>query len=77
MIISLFAIFVLFAGIFLFEVPALIKQKYWRELAAFLFFWGLSLTLAVLLTFNIPVPNPQKMINTSVEYIFKLIKHNL
>lgn len=73
MILTLFTIFVLFAGILLFETPALVKQKYWRELAAFLFLWVFSLTLAILLTFNIPVPNPQEIINNSVNYIFRLL----
>ncbi|MDH7577013.1 MAG: hypothetical protein QHH75_04125 [Bacillota bacterium] len=54
------------AGIALYEVPKLTRQKMWRELTAFSGFLLIGLALALALALGLPVPNPTR----GVEYIF-------
>lgn len=49
------------------EVPGLLKQKAWRELAAFSFFLVLGFALALPQVLGFEVPNP----NRAIEALFK------
>jgi len=55
----LLPLLVLVAGL---EMPPLVKRRQWGELSAFLFLWlwGASLNLGVILKW--PLPNPTKLI---------------
>lgn len=59
-------ILLLGAGIALYEAPKLVREKQWRELAAFSGFLLFGIALALALVLGIPVPNPTR----AVEYIF-------
>lgn len=47
-------------AILLKEAPELARQRHWRELAAFLFFWLLAGVLGVHLSLGGEQPNPWK-----------------
>lgn len=62
-----------FAAVSLFDLPRLIKEKYWRELAVYALILVLAFTLAVLQLLNVPVPNPVKDTQYLVQRIFRLL----
>ena len=41
------------AAVCLYEIPCLVREKYWRELAAFLCTVGLAFTLALLMLIGV------------------------
>ncbi|NLZ38472.1 MAG: hypothetical protein GX893_02550 [Firmicutes bacterium] len=45
-----------------FEMPRLIKNKWWRELVVFLILWLLASTLAVLQFLDIKIPAPMELL---------------
>lgn len=55
---NIFGLLVIFIVIILLEVPRLLKQKMWRELAAFSFFLACGMILALLGVFNVEFPGP-------------------
>jgi putative effector of murein hydrolase len=55
MIILLSAVFIC---IIIYEVPGLIKNKYWRELAVFSFLLSIAFLISILYTLKIKPPNP-------------------
>jgi len=57
-VLNVFGLLVIFIMIVLFEVPRLLVQKMWRELAAFSFFLVLGMVIALLGAFNIEFPGP-------------------
>jgi O-antigen/teichoic acid export membrane protein len=64
---------ILFYGIVaLFQIPALIKKKHWRELMAFSFFLVLAFVLNLLQALDINIPNPAKGIQYVVEDVLHL-----
>ena len=42
------------------NIPGLIRQKAWGELAAFSFFYTAAFILGLLYVLDIPVPNPMR-----------------
>lgn len=44
--------------IFLIHAPSLIRQKYWRDLIIFCLLLAVALLLSILISLDIPVPNP-------------------
>lgn len=54
------------AAMALYEVPKLIEQQMWREVAAFAVFLFVGIALAIALTLGIHVPNPTR----AIEIIF-------
>ncbi len=60
-----------FIIIILFEVPPLIKKKYWRELIAFSLFLGFGFFLSLLLVLGVDIPSPAKEIEGVIKMIFK------
>ncbi len=46
----------IFTAIGLIEIPGLVRQKYWKELAAFLFLLGTGLILIVLIWLGVKIP---------------------
>lgn len=51
---------ILFSGaiISIFEIPPLIKKKWWREIIVFLILLSAGITLAILLSKHITIPSP-------------------
>lgn len=66
-----FLLIVIFVVIALFEVPNLIKNKYWRELKVFSILLLAAFMLSLFYIVDLPIPNPTKW----AEYIVKDILH--
>lgn len=45
------------------EVPRLIKEKLWKELAVFLFLWSVGSFVAMSVFMGIELPNPTDIVN--------------
>lgn len=55
---AIIGIFLTGATISLFEIPPLVKKKYWREIIVYTLLLSVGLTLAILLMLNITIPTP-------------------
>lgn len=53
---SKFLVLLVFAAIGLIEIPGLVRQKHWKELAAFLLLLGSGLILFILIWFGFYIP---------------------
>lgn len=60
-------------GIILFEIPTLILNKSWWEMAVFLGLTGFAFLLGLLMILEVNIPNPVYLINKTVEYFFDLV----
>lgn len=49
-------VLLIFTAIGFMEIPGLVRQKYWRELAAFLFLLGIGLVLMILIWYGVKIP---------------------
>ncbi|MDT3698026.1 MAG: hypothetical protein RO469_01250 [Thermincola sp.] len=67
----IFLLITVFTGIALFEVPRLIRKKYWRELGVFAFFLLAAFMLTMLQTLGIRFPPLLKVL----AYVFKDLLH--
>lgn len=67
----IFLLITAFTGIALFEVPGLIRKKYWRELVVFAFFLLVAFILTLLQTLGIRLLPLLRVL----EYIFKDLLH--
>lgn len=67
----IFLLITVFIGIILFEVPNLIRKKYWRELIVFAIFLLLAFIMTLLQTIGVKLPNPVK----GIQYLIKDILH--
>ena len=65
----IFLLITAFIGIVLFEVPDLLRKKYWRELAFFSVFLFLGFILSLLQNIGVKLPDPNK----GIQYFFKEI----
>lgn len=45
------------------EVPRLIKEKLWRELAVFVFLWAIGSFVSLSVVLGIELPNPTDLLN--------------
>jgi len=50
----------IYAYIFIINVPGLIKRKEWKELAAFSFLFVIAFALGIMYVLDIPIPSPMK-----------------
>lgn len=62
-----------FIGIVLFELPSLILNKHWWEVAVFLGLWGFAFLLGLLMILQVNIPNPVEWITKTVEYFLDLV----
>jgi len=62
----IFLLTITFIAIGLFEVPALVKNKHWRELTVFSVFFVLAFVLALLQASDVKIPSPVR----GLEYFF-------
>lgn len=53
---GLFLTSLLLGAMTLLDVPQLIKEQQWKELAAYTFLWVIAAALSILLTLHIPLP---------------------
>jgi len=67
----IFLLIMVFIGIVFFEVPGLIRKKYWRELTVFSFFLLLAFILSLLQTIDVKIPSPMK----GIQYVVKDLLH--
>lgn len=58
-----------YLAMILFEVPGLIRKKYWRELVAFSVLLLLAFTISLLQVLGVKIPNPNEAITTLVEAV--------
>ena len=67
---------ILSIGIFvsLFEIPPLIKKKWWKEIIVYFLFLSAGLTLCILLSKNVTIPNPVDLIMTIYSPIISLFE---
>jgi hypothetical protein len=49
-----------YALIFLVNVPGLVKRKEWKELVAFLVLYAIGFALGLMYALDIPIPSPMK-----------------
>jgi hypothetical protein len=68
----IFLLTITFVAIGLFEVPALVRNKHWRELTVFLVFFLLAFILALLQTVGVKIPSPIKGVDHLLRDILKL-----
>lgn len=66
MIILVVLAFALIASL---QMPKLIKQKSWKELAAFCIFLGIAFVLNILLVTGVKIPNPMMGIKNILDAI--------
>ncbi|NLX65135.1 MAG: hypothetical protein GX022_10275 [Clostridiaceae bacterium] len=50
----------IYAYIFIINVPGLIKRKEWKELAAFSFLYVIAFALGLMYVLDIPIPSPME-----------------
>ena len=67
----IFLLIIVFIGIALFEIPGLIRKKYWRELTVFSIFLLLAFILSLLQAIGTKIPSPMK----GIQYLVKDILH--
>lgn len=62
-----------FILMFAYQVPPLIRNEKWGELAAFAVLWLVGLVLSVLLAVGVKLPNPTLAIEFLLEPIVKIL----
>ena len=70
---TIFLLITVFICIILYEVPDLIRNKYWRELAVFSFLMLLAFFVSLTEILGITIPNP---IRDTQYFVKKLIPFN-
>lgn len=73
----IFVISLLFVGIITIESPFLVKNKMWRELAAFILLLMVGLIYSLGLVLNQQLPNLRQLIETIFAPVTKLIENFL
>lgn len=68
----LYGLIFIYALIAVFQVPPLVKKKYWLELTVFSLFLTLAFTFALLLGLGIKIPSPFLMIQYGIQDRFNL-----
>ncbi|NBJ15499.1 MAG: hypothetical protein FNP40_07960 [Dehalobacter sp. 4CP] len=68
----IFLLTITFVAIGLFEVPALVRNKHWRELTVFSAFFVFAFILAILQAVDVNIPNPIKGIEYLIRDILKM-----
>ncbi|NLA26974.1 MAG: hypothetical protein GX878_06215 [Firmicutes bacterium] len=60
----------------LIQVPAMINQKKWPELAGYAAVWLAATVYALLITAGVPVPNPTELLRSFYSWFYPLIGVN-
>lgn len=64
-----------FILVILYEVPGIIRKKYWKELAVYSFLMSVAFTISLLYILRVKIPNPVKDTQYVVRDFFKYILH--
>lgn len=67
-----FLLIVAYLAIILFEVPGLIRKKYWRELVAFAVMLLLSFIFSFLYVIGVKIPSPTAVITAIVNAVMSM-----
>lgn len=67
----IFLLIIIFISITFYEVPEMIKNKYWRELKIFSIFLIIAFILSLFYILGMPIPNPVK----GMEFVVKDLLH--
>jgi hypothetical protein len=67
----IFLLIAVFVFIILYEVPQLVRNKYWRELAVFSFLLSMAFFISLMEILKIEIPNPVR----DVQYLVKSLMH--
>ncbi|OAA92882.1 hypothetical protein [Clostridium coskatii] len=67
----IFLSIIIFISITFYEVPEMIKNKYWHELKIFSIFLIIAFILSLSYILGIPIPNPVK----GMEFVVKDLLH--
>ncbi len=62
----------IFALLAFFQIPGLIKKKYWKELIAFSFFYTFAFVLSFLYVLDVAIPSPIKGVRYVIEDLLKI-----
>jgi hypothetical protein len=68
---KIFLLITAFILIILYEVPGLIRKKYWRELVAFSALLSIAFFVSLMQTLNIKIPDPVR----DTQYFVKNLMH--
>jgi hypothetical protein len=61
----------------LMQLPSLVNQKQWGELAAFAVLWLFATAYALLIGADVPVPNPTEVIRAIFTWFYDLVGLNV
>jgi hypothetical protein len=67
----IFLIVLIFSTVAVFQIPPLVKQKYWRELAVFSILHATALVLSLLYVSGVPIPSPMPFL----KYVIQDVLH--
>ena len=62
----------IFAPMALFQIPDLIKNKYWKELIAYSVFYTAALVLSLLYVLDVNIPSPIAGVKYIIEDVLNL-----
>ncbi len=65
-----FLLILIYVLLAIYEFVPLFKEKKWKDFAANAVLWTLSLTVALLICFNVTLPSPQEPIKKIIKSIF-------
>jgi len=68
------AVIIVYIMIALIQMPSLIRQKLWRELATFLVLLGIGFILSLLQVIGVRIPSPNQGILILAEIISDILK---
>lgn len=67
----IFLLIALFICMILYEVPELVKNKYWKELAVFSILISIAFIISLAYVMNVEIPNPVR----DTQYFVKDLLH--
>lgn len=68
----IFGVLLFFMFLAIFEIPRLIREKYWRELVVFAVFYCAAFGLSVLYALGIKIPSPEPLMVHLIEDVLHL-----
>ena len=71
---SVLALILVFAAVCFYEVPTLLRRRFWRELIAFICVAGLAFTLGLLMLIGVETPNPAVWMDRAAKWMVSLFR---
>jgi hypothetical protein len=68
----IFLVILIFIAVAVFQIRALVKQKYWRELVVFALLHTMALTLSLLYVMGVQIPSPMPVLKYVVEDVLHI-----